>query len=84
MTKGSVMPSLGLLSRAGQVFWYTGKEMYGQATDDEEMIEKSHPTKYFFNMIPVAAQIQNEYLAYIYPELAKAQGIKVTGETGRR
>ena len=58
--------------------------MYGQATDDEEMIEKSHPTKYFFNMIPVAAQIQNEYLAYIYPELAKAQGIKVTGETGRR
>jgi hypothetical protein len=83
MTKGSVIPSLGLLTRASQVIWYTGKEMYGQATDDEEMIEKSHPTKYFFNMIPVAAQIQNEYLAYLYPELAKAQGIRVTAEARR-
>lgn len=84
MTKGSVIPSLGLLSRATQVFWYTGKEMYGEATDDEEMIEKSHPTKYFFNMIPVAAQFQNELLPYLYPELAKEQGIRVTGESRTR
>lgn len=83
MTKGSVIPSLGLLSRATQVVWYTGKEMYGQTTDDEEMIEKTHPTKYFFNMIPVAAQFQNEYLAYLYPEFAKSQGIKVTAEARR-
>jgi hypothetical protein len=84
MTKGSVIPSLGLMSRATQVFWYTGKEMYGEATDDEEMIEKSHPTKYFFNMIPVAAQFQNELLPYLYPELAKEQGIRVTGEARSR
>jgi hypothetical protein len=84
MTKGSVIPSLGLMSRATQVFWYTGKEMYGEATDNEEMIEKSHPTKYFFNMIPVAAQFQNELLPYLYPELAKEQGIRVTGEARSR
>ena len=83
MTKGSVIPSLGLLSRASQVIWYTGREMYGQTTGDEEMIEKSHPTKYFFNMIPIAAQFQNEYLAYLYPEFAKSQGIKVTAEARR-
>jgi hypothetical protein len=84
MTKGSVIPSLGLLSRASQVVWYTGREMYGEATDDQEMIDKSHPTKYFFNMIPVAAQFQNELLPYISPELAKEQGIRVTGEARTR
>jgi hypothetical protein len=83
MTKGSVIPSLGLLSRAAQVFWYTGKEMYGEATDDEDMVEKTHPTKYFFNMIPIVAQTQ-ETLSYLYPDFAKAQGIKVTGESRTR
>jgi hypothetical protein len=83
MTKGSVLPSLNLLSRATDVLWYSGKEMYGQATDDEDMVDKTHPTKYFFNMIPVAAQIQNELLPYLYPELAKEQGIKVTTESRR-
>jgi hypothetical protein len=57
--------------------------MYGEATDDQDMVDKTHPTKYFFNMIPIAAQFQNEYLAYLYPEFAKAQGIKVTAEARR-
>jgi len=83
MTKGSVLPSLNLLSRATDVMWYTSKEMYGQATDDEDMVDKTHPLKYFFNLVPVAAQIQNEYLAYLYPEFAKDQGIKVTTESRR-
>jgi hypothetical protein len=83
MTKGSILPSLNLLTKAGDVFWYTGKELYGEATDDQEMVDKSHPTKYFFNMIPVASQIQSEILPYLYPELAKEQGIKVTEESRR-
>lgn len=83
MTKGSVLPSLGLMSRASQVFYYAGREMYGEATDDEDMIDKSHPTKYLFNMIPVVSQIQNELLPYLYPELAKEQGIRVTTESRR-
>jgi hypothetical protein len=83
MTKGSVIPSLGLLSRATQVVWYTGREMYGETTDDQEMVDKTYPTKYFFNMIPVAAQFQNELLPYLSPELAKEQGIRVTAEARR-
>ena len=83
MTKGSVIPSLGLLSRATQVVWYTGREMYGEATDDQDMVDKTHPTKYFFNMIPVAAQFQNELLPYLSPELAKEQGVRVTAESRR-
>ena len=35
-------------------------------------------------MIPVVSQIQNEYLAYLYPEFAKAQGIRVTTEARGR
>ena len=83
MTKGSVIPSLGLLSRATQVIWYTSKEMYGEATNDQDMVDKTHPTKYFFNMIPVVAQFQNELLPYLAPELAKEQGVRVTVETKR-
>jgi hypothetical protein len=83
MTKGSVLPSLGLMSRATQVIWYTGRELYGEATDNEELVDKTHPTKYFFNMVPVVAQFQNELLPYLYPELAKEQGVKVTTESRR-
>jgi hypothetical protein len=84
MTKGSVLPSLNLLSKATDVLWYTGREMYGEATDDQDMVDKSHPLKYFFNMIPIASQIQSEILPYLYPELAKEQGVKVTGESRRQ
>jgi hypothetical protein len=83
MTKGSVLPSLNLLTKASDVLYYTAREMYGEATDDQELIDKSHPTKYFFNMIPVASQIQSEILPYLYPELAKEQGVKVTTQSRR-
>jgi hypothetical protein len=83
MTKGSVLPSLNLLTKASDVLYYSARELYGEATDDQEMVDKSHPTKYFFNMIPVASQIQSEILPYLYPELAKEQGIKVTTESRR-
>ena len=66
-----------------QVMWYTGREMYGEATDNEELVDKTHPTKYFFNMIPIFSQFQNELLPYLYPELAKEQGVRVTTESRR-
>ena len=84
MTKGSVIPSLGLMSRAMQVFYYTGQEMYGESTDDQKLIDKTHPTKYFINMVPIAAQFQNELLPYLYPELAKSQGVKVSPQSRMR
>jgi len=83
MTKGSVLPSLNLLTKASDVLYYTVREVYGEATDDQTMVDKSHPTKYFFNMIPVASQIQSEILPYLYPELAKEQGVRVTEQSRR-
>lgn len=83
MTKGSVLPSLNLLTKASDVLYYTARELYGEAVDDQTIVDKSHPTKYFFNMIPVVSQIQSEILPYLYPELAKEQGIKVTTESRR-
>ena len=54
------------------------------ATDDEEMMKKAHPLKYAFNIVPGLSQLQNEVLPYLYPELAKEQGIRVTGESRRQ
>jgi hypothetical protein len=83
MTTGTILPSLNLLSQAGNVLWYTGKELYGESIGDEDMVDKTHPTKYFINLIPVLSQIQNEMLPYLYPELAKEQGVRVTPESRR-
>lgn len=83
ITKGSILPSLGLITKVGKVLGSFTDEMHGVVTDNQKIIDKSHPLKYFFNLIPGLAQFQNEYLPYIDPELAKAQGIKVTEQSRR-
>lgn len=78
MTRGSIIPSLGMLTKVEQLFVSLLKETTGVIVDDDEMTDKAHPVKYFLNLVPVGAQIQNEALPYIDPELAKEMGIKVT------
>jgi hypothetical protein len=73
-----------LLTRAGQLITNLRREATGYIIDDEEMINKAHPIKYFLNIIPVGAQFQNEVLPYISPETAKAMGIRVTTESRGR
>ena len=80
MTKGSILPAMGLLTRVERAFGALGKEAYGYATDDEKLQEKSHPTKYFLDLIPGPAQFQQEILPLIYPEMAKEMGIKVSSQ----
>ena len=84
ITKGSIIPSLGLLSKASRFLTAFGKESYGYTTGDQELIDKSYPIKYFFNLIPGLAQFQTDYLPYIDAELAKAMGIRVTVEARRQ
>jgi hypothetical protein len=84
ITTGSVFPAFNLTVQAEKFARNLVKEGYGELTGDEELIEKAHPTKYFLNMIPGAAQFQNEVLPYINPELAKEMGIRVTAESRRR
>jgi hypothetical protein len=83
ITKGSVLPSIGLLVRAEKVISHVTKEIYGYASDNEELMEKAHPTKYFLDLIPGPSQFNKEVLPIIDPELAKELGIRVTSEVRR-
>jgi hypothetical protein len=83
MTKGSLLPSVGILSKAFKMLTQIGKESVGMIAEDEEMMKKAHGLKYTLNIIPGLAQIQTEVLPYLYPELAKEMGIKVSAESRR-
>ena len=80
MTKGSIIPSLGLLLKAQNILSSVAKESYGYATDDEEMMKKAYPLKYTFNIMPGFYQVQTEILPFFFPEVAKDMGIRVTAE----
>jgi hypothetical protein len=77
MTKGSILPSLNLLTKTERVFIQLNKEL-----GDEP--EKAYPQKALFNLIPGLAQFQTEILPFIDPELAKEWGIRVSAEARRQ
>jgi len=84
MTKGSVLPSLSLLTKGERFLEALGKESVGSITEDEDLIKKGHPVKSFLDMIPFASQFQSEILPIVDPELAKELGIRVTAESRRQ
>jgi hypothetical protein len=84
ITKGSLLPSVGLLSKGLKIVQQVGSEGIGEAIGDEEMMKEAHGLKYTLNIIPGLSQIQSEILPYLYPELAKEMGIRVTGESRSR
>jgi hypothetical protein len=81
VTRGSVLPQMGLLIKAGSFIEDFSGEVRGYTIDDAEIMEKNHPTKYFFNMIPGAYQFQRDILPLVNPELAKEMGIRVTTQS---
>jgi len=83
ITKGSLLPSVGLLSKAFKIIGQVSSEGYGLVTDDEKTMKDSHGLKYVLNIIPGLSQAQNEALPYLYPELAKSMGVRVTKESRR-
>lgn len=84
ITKGSVFPALGLLSRAQKAVTHLSRETYGYTINDEEMMDKAHPIKYFLDIIPGPSQFNREYLPYFFPEAAKDIGIRVSAEARPR
>jgi len=84
MTRGSIIPSLGLLTKVGSLFNAVGKEIYYTATDDEKGADKTYPLKYFINLFPIGSQSLNELLPLIDPEAAKEMGVRVSSESRRR
>jgi len=78
ITRGSIIPSLSILNKAEKAIQQLGKEVYGEATGDEELQEKTHPTKYFLDLLPGISQFNREILPVVDPELAKSLGIRFT------
>jgi hypothetical protein len=83
ITKGSLLPSVSLLSKGLKIIQQVGSEGIGIATDNEEMMKKAHGLKYTLSIIPGLSQIQTEVLPYLYPELSKEMGIRVAPEARR-
>lgn len=84
ITKGSLIPSLGLLSKTYKIFTNTAAEGYGFATGDEQMMKKAYPLKYTFNIVPGVYQAMNEVVPYVFPEVSKELGIRVSSESRTR
>jgi len=84
ITKGSILPALGLMSKVERIFTNTVKEGYGFTIGDEEMMEKAHPTKYWLNIIPPLAQFQSDVLPLVAPEVYKDLGNKFTTQSRQR
>jgi len=84
MTRGSIIPGLGIAVRAGKAIADLRKEVQGQLTGDEDLMDKAHPTRRFLDLIPGPSQFQNEFLPLIDPELAKEMGIRVSAEARRQ
>ena len=77
MTKGSILPSLTLITKVERVFIQFYKE-FGDEPD------KAYQQKAVFNIIPGLSQFQTEILPFIDPELAKKWGIRVSAESRRQ
>ena len=84
VTRGSILPGISVLVKTGKIIDALGNEALGQITEDEELMDKAHPTKAIFDIIPGPSQFQQEILPVIYPELAKEMGIRVTSDSRKR
>ena len=80
MTRGSFLPALGTIGKVQRALTQLGKETYGYMTDDEEMMKKAYPLKYFIDIIPVGSQFEREILPLIAPDVAKEMGIRVVAQ----
>ena len=80
ITRGSIFPSLGLLTKMEKFLLTAGKDIGGYVQGDDEAMQKAHTGKYFFNMLPIASQFQNELYPIIDPEGAKEWGIISTSQ----
>jgi hypothetical protein len=77
---GTLIPSVGVLTDALNVFSSLSKETYGIITENEEIEKNAHPTKAILKMIPVASWFTSFVLPIIEPEVAKDLGVKVSSQ----
>jgi hypothetical protein len=80
VTNGSLLPQLGLLTKALKVVNALGVEGYAWAADDEELMDKNHTIKYLLDPIVGLSQFERDILPLLYPEYAKELGIITTSQ----
>jgi hypothetical protein len=84
MTRGSIIPSLGIFSKFGSLLNALRKEIYYTAIGDEKEADKTYPMKYFINLFPVGSQALNEALPLVDADAAKVMGVRTSAEARRK
>lgn len=80
ITKGSVVPALGVLVDVERFIKALYNDVSGNITGDTELVNKSHPLQAGLKMIPFAAQFDSEILPYVAPDISKEMGIRVSSQ----
>lgn len=83
-TNGNLIPGMTIATKAAKIIKTGGKEIIGQLTDDQDMIDKANFGKDVLDIIPGPSQFQKEFLPICCPDVAKAWGIRVSAEVQRR
>lgn len=86
MTRGTILPSLGILTKVEQVFQHSLIEIAAidwetKDFNNADIREKNKTLKYWLNMFPITSQFQNELLPIINPEAAESLGIRVSSQS---
>lgn len=80
ITRGTILPSIGILSDAARVLKHTGRLATGELLGDQDMIDSAHPIKSILNAFPVSNYFATELYPLVDPEGAKELGIRVTDQ----
>ena len=80
ITNGSLLPQMGILTKASKAIWAVTEEGYAEYTGEQELIDKNKTVKYLLDPVPGISQFNRELLPILYPELAKELGIRMTAE----
>lgn len=83
VTKGSILPSIGVLAQGETLLRHVGNYTWDEATGNYNDAHKEHPLKYILGTIPGPAQFDTEILPIIDPEAAKHLGIVVSTASRR-
>jgi hypothetical protein len=83
-TNGNLIPGMMIATKGFKIIKTGGKEIIGQISGDQDMIDKANFGKDVLDIIPGPSQFQREFLPICCPDVAKAWGIKVTADVQRR
>ncbi len=83
ITRGTVLPSLAILSKVISLGEHVGTEIFAVNWKkgeffDKDIREKNNTLKYFIELTPIASQFSSEILPIVDPELSKSLGYHLT------